>query len=112
MPNYKHKHFEALVLKILNHALLHDAYDNSLKFCSFTAVKVSNDRSHLQVFVDHYERKKIDSIVEKLNVAKGFFRTALAKSLKTHHVPIVEFVKDPAIDNFLNINKLLDNIKN
>lgn len=111
MASYQHKHLESQVLNILNYAIKNESYDESLKFCSFTAVKISADHSKANVFVDCFDRKKIDKMVEKLNIAKGFFRTQLARKLRIHHVPIVNFIKDQSIDNFLKINILLDNIK-
>ncbi|MDR1234704.1 MAG: 30S ribosome-binding factor RbfA [Mycoplasmataceae bacterium] len=110
MANYKHEHIESEILNLLNHTVKYDIYDESLKHCSFTAVKLSPDYSMATVFIDTYDRSKIDAMVDKLMIAKGVFRSHLAKNMNIRRIPDIKFVKDNTIDNSLKIDELLDKI--
>ncbi|MDR0739921.1 MAG: 30S ribosome-binding factor RbfA [Mycoplasmataceae bacterium] len=110
MPSFKHQHKESEILNILNHTIKHEIYDDNLKHCSFTAVKLLPDYSLAIISVDTYDRSKIDAMIEKLMIAKGVFRNQLAKNLNIRRIPNIKFVKDVTIDNSLKIDELLDKI--
>lgn len=110
MANYKHAHLESEILNLLNHTIKHKVYDEALKHCSFTSVKLSPDYSLAIVYVDTYDRSKIEEMVDKLMHAKGLFRDQLAHHMNIRKIPDVRFVSDTTIDNSLKIDKLLDKI--
>ncbi|MDR1991669.1 MAG: 30S ribosome-binding factor RbfA [Mycoplasmataceae bacterium] len=110
MPSYKHEHIESEILNVLNHTMKHEIYDESLKWCSFTSVKLNPDSSWATVYVDTYDRTKLDQIVNKLTIAKGTFRNQLAQNLNIRKIPDIKFVRDQTIDNSLKIDEILDKI--
>lgn len=109
--NFKTERLESQILRIFNQTLREEIYDEVIKLATFTAVKLSNDNSHVKAYVDTYDRKNIDHVVEKLNGAKGVFRTALAKNLTIRKAPEIIIVKDESIDQSLKIETILNNLK-
>lgn len=107
---YKHLQIESLILKILNNTLKYKITNDKLKNVSFTYVKLSGDNSFLDVYVDYWNRSKIDNIVKHLNDAKGIFRTAIANKSNLYKAPHITFYKDKTIDNYLKIEELLSKI--
>jgi ribosome-binding factor A len=77
----RHKQCESEILNILNHTLKYEVYDKDIKMVSFTYVKLTNDKSLVKIFVDFYDRTKIDALVKKLNNSKAVFRTALSQNM-------------------------------
>ncbi|MDR0985549.1 MAG: 30S ribosome-binding factor RbfA [Mycoplasmataceae bacterium] len=110
IKNHKLQHLESDILDCLNHTIKFDVYDETLKHCSLTAVKLAPDFSLLTVYVDTFDRSKINDMVDKLMIAKGFFKNGIAKGLNLRKVPDIKFVSDTTIDNSLKIDKILDNI--
>ncbi len=107
---YKHLQTESLMLNILNNTLKYEIIDEKLKNVSFTYVRLSGDNSFLDVYVDYWDRSKINNIVNKLNTAKGVFRTAIANKSNLYRAPQVVFHKDETIDNNLKIESILSKI--
>ena len=107
---YKHLQKESLMLNILNNTLKCEIIDDKLKNVSFTYVRLSGDNSFLDVYVDYWDRSKIESVVNWLNNAKGVFRTAVANKTNLYKAPQITFYKDATIDNSLKIEELLDKI--
>jgi ribosome-binding factor A len=103
----RHKQGESEILNILNHTLKYEVYDKDIKMVSFTYVKLTNDKSLVKVFVDFYNRDKIDALVKKLNNSKAVFRTALSQNMNVWKVPNILFEKDESIDRVIAIEKLL-----
>lgn len=108
---YKHQQNESLMLNILNHTLKYEIDNPALKNVSFTYVKLSNDKSHLSIYVDTYDRSKIQSMINQLNIAKGVFRTALATQTHFYKIPELHFLVDETIEQNLKINQILNKIK-
>ncbi len=109
--NFGHERLTSNILSILNNTLKNEIYDDLVKKASFTEVKLANDKSFAKVYVDSYDRTKIDLITKKVQAASGVFRTALARSLTTYKVPKLIFVVDPVAEQVNNIEKLLSSIK-
>jgi len=109
---HNHDRIEADILKIISRTLLEEIYDEELKKASFTGLNLSHDKSLVKVYVDTYDRKQINHLVDKLNEAKGVFRSAIAHKLSIRRVPQIIFVNDESIDNSLKIDSLLDKINN
>lgn len=109
--NFSTQRLESDILSIVNKTLLNEIYDQDIRKCSFTGVKLTNDNSYVTIYVDTYDRKQIDYFVKKLTDARGIFRTAIAKNTKTYKTPEVIFKKDESIDNTIKIEKILDNLK-
>ncbi|MDR0857116.1 MAG: 30S ribosome-binding factor RbfA [Mycoplasmataceae bacterium] len=103
----KNERIKSEILNILNNTLKYNLNNKDLKFVSFTYVKLTDDRSTVFVLVDTYDRSKIDSMVSKLNEAKGFFRKALAEHMNMKKVPTIIFEKDKVIDSTRKIDEIL-----
>ena len=109
---YRHSQNEALMLNILNNCLKFEINDPELrKNASFTYVQLSGDKSYLNVYVDTWDLKKMDHLIEELNKAKGVFRKALADNTNFYKVPHVQFYPDKSIQENIKIEELLNKIK-
>jgi ribosome-binding factor A len=75
------KQEENEILNILYHTLKYEIYDKDIKMCTFTYVSLSMDKSNANVYVDYFDRKKVDDLVKKLNYSKAVFRTELSKNM-------------------------------
>lgn len=105
----QHK-IENEILNILNHAIKFNSYDNELKLASFTYVKIDPKFTFAYIFVDTFNRSQISKIVNKLNEAKGYFKSELAKNLYIRKVPEIRFEPDQSIDRSIEIDKLFEKI--
>ena len=110
--NFKIERLESQILKIINETLSEEIYDETIKLATFTAVKLTNDNSQVKIYVDTYDRKNIQYVINKLNGARGIFRTALAKNLSIRRVPEIIIVKDESIDQSIKIESILGELKN
>lgn len=108
--NFHFQHIQSQILLILNETLRDEIYDEKIKLATFTATKLTNDYSYCTVYVDTFNRTKIDEIILVLNKAKGVFRTALAKKLTIRKVPQLIFINDCTIDQSKRINEIIDNL--
>lgn len=80
------------------------------KFIDINMVRLSKDKSYLDVYVSSLD-EDIDTIINILNNAKGMFRTLIAKNIKMFKVPEVRFHKDEGIEASIRINKLIEKIE-
>lgn len=108
--NHKHEKIESEILNNLNHALKNTVNDKLLKMACFTHVKLLDDFSKIIVSVDYYDSKKIDEVVDQLNVAKGIFRDQIAHNMTIRKVPEILFEKDLTIQNSIKIDEILTSI--
>ncbi len=108
--NFHFHHIQSQILLILNKTLRDEIYDEKIKLATFTATKLTSDYSYCTVYVDTFDRTKINEIVSVLNKAKGVFRTALAKKLTIRKVPQLIFINDCSIDQSKKINEIIDNL--
>lgn len=108
--NYNHDRIQQNILIILCNTLKEEIYDPVVKLASFTDLRLTNDYSEATVYVDTYDRKNIDKVVEALEKAKGVFKTSLANQLSIRKIPELKFIKDASIDASLEVEKLLDEI--
>ena len=108
--NFHFQHIQSQILLVFNETLRDEIYDEKIKLATFTATKLTNDYSYCTVYVDTFNRTKIDEIVLVLNKAKGVFRTALAKKLTIRKVPQLIFINDCTIDQSKRINEIIDNL--
>lgn len=110
--NYKHSQIESNIQNILNLTLRQIINNDVLKHVSITYVKMSKDGSHLSVYIDTYDRSKMDKIIKALETAKGVFRKELAMRMNKYKVPKVFFKPDITIEESFKIEQLLSKIKN
>lgn len=110
--NYHHDRIQQTMLIILCNTLKEEIYDPALKLATFTDIHLTNDYSQATVFVDTYDRKQIDHVVETCKKAQGVFKTALAKQLEIRKIPDLIFEKDASIDQSLEIEKIIQDLHN
>ena len=108
--NYHHDRIQQTMLIIMCNTLKEEVYDPIVKLATFTDLKLTNDYSQATIFVDTYDRKKIDQVVETCKKAQGVFKTALAKQLEIRKIPELIFEKDRSIDQSIEIEKLIKEI--
>lgn len=80
------------------------------KFIDINMVRLSKDKSYLDVYVSSLD-EDIDTVINILNNAKGMFRTLIAKNIKMFKVPEIRFHKDEGIEASIRINKLIEKIE-
>jgi ribosome-binding factor A len=81
----------------------------TIGFFTITEVVVSDDHSYAKVYVSFFD--KAESNLDKLNRAKGFVRSSLAKKLDTRRVPEVSFVLDDSFEKQKHFEEILENAK-
>lgn len=111
MAQYRREMLESEMKKIISHGFsqLKDPRIKD-KFLDINLVKLSKDKSYLDVYVSTLE-DNTENVVQILNKAKGFFRTLIAKNIKIFKVPEIRFHEDKGIQASIKINKLIDKIE-
>ena len=76
---------------------------------TITAVEVSPDLSHANVFFTHLAGvEQAAGAVEALQHTAGFLRTELAHRFKLYSVPQLHFCYDDSIESGMRVSKLID----
>jgi len=85
--------------------------DKAVKFVTITEVKITNDLSFAKVYFTSLDddRKKV---LDALNKASGFIRTALCDNVKIRKMPEIHFVYDESIDYGKKIENIIERINN
>lgn len=78
-------------------------------FITISAVKVSRDLGHANVYFTVFNQEPADTIVI-LNTAASYLRTALAKSLTLRTVPQLHFIYDESIEYGKRLSRLIDKV--
>ncbi|MDD2213600.1 MAG: 30S ribosome-binding factor RbfA [Oscillospiraceae bacterium] len=90
--------------------LQHEVRDPRIpQLTSITAVEVSGDLSHANVFISVMgteEEKR--ACFQALSRAQGFFRTEIGKRMRLRVVPELHFKEDDSIDHAFRLNRLID----
>lgn len=82
--------------------------DPRLGFTSITDVELSRDLSHAKVFFSVYGSDDEQAQTkESLLRAKGFIRSELGKRIRIRHIPELNFLYDPSIQQGARINEIL-----
>lgn len=76
-------------------------------FVTVSAVQVASDLSHAKVFVTAFNMEK-KPLLDILNAASGYLRTALARSMEFRTVPALHFIYDESIEYGKNLSRLID----
>lgn len=75
---------------------------------SVTDVEVSNDLSYARVYVSKLgSDREREAMLEALNKANGFIRSALSQRLKIRKVPELSFFLDNSLEYGAKIEKIL-----
>jgi ribosome-binding factor A len=85
--------------------------DPRIGFVSVTDVELSRDLRHAKIFVSIFGTpEERQQTMEGLSSATGFVRTELARRIKIHHTPHIEFRLDDSIERGSRVAQLLREI--
>jgi ribosome-binding factor A len=80
---------------------------------SVTGVTVTRDLRNAKIFLSLYgDKTKQNDVFEAIKNAKGFIRRELASMVRMRYIPELSFKLDDSIEYGIQINKLLDKVKN
>jgi ribosome-binding factor A len=81
--------------------------DPRLGMVSVTAVKVSRDLAHADVFVTTMEAEPAEAVAA-LNKASGMLRSLLAKNINLRSTPRLKFIFDESVERGRRLSALID----
>ena len=112
MAEHRLERLQETIKEEFGSILQRDLKDPRIGFVSVTDVEVSNDYSHVKIFVSilgDEEAKR--STMAGLESAKGFIRTELGQRIRMRHTPEVHLIADDSMERGSRIMKLLDEVK-
>ncbi len=107
----KIERYESLIKDIINNVLYYDINDKLAHYGNVTYVKLSNDLSYANIYLDCLHRENIDKLIIHMQKIKGVIKTKMAKQLNIYKVPELRFFPDNTLDYANNIEKLFKEIK-
>jgi ribosome-binding factor A len=113
MPQtHRIERINALIRTEISTLLLRETKDPRLSgFISVNAVETTPDLRYAKVMVSCVcDEEKKKAILEGLKHSAGFFRSILAKHLKTRRVPELHFVWDSSIERGSNLIAYMDKV--
>jgi len=112
MADHRNERLRELIKAEFGSILQRDLKDPRIGFVSVMDVEVSNDYSHVKIFVSIMgddEAKRVT--MEGLESAKGFIRTELGHRIRLRHTPEVHIIPDNSIEHGTHIFELLNEVK-
>ena len=83
------------------------------KFISVTKVDVSADLHFAKVYISIIGDEKEKKVtIEELEKAKGFISSKASKKVTLRYFPSLTFKLDDSVDKFMQIEKVLKDLKN
>ena len=79
---------------------------------SVTKVVLSRDIKIARIFLSIYSNQEgfdVNAIFNKIVDSRKTIKYKMGLQLKSKYVPEIEFIKDPSLDNYDHINRLLKN---
>jgi ribosome-binding factor A len=99
------------IQRSLSEIIRRDLKDPRLQFLTITAVEVSRDLSHANIFVSPLDPDGDPApILEALQSAAGFIRRQLGRSLTTRQTPQLHFSRDESIEEGSRMTNLIDSV--
>ncbi|WP_342266162.1 30S ribosome-binding factor RbfA [Spiroplasma endosymbiont of Villa modesta] len=113
MSIIKFEQQESFLKKEITNILKKESKNILFKDITITNVKITKDNSYATIYWTVYlENLDIKTISNALEKAKGFCRSALAKTSNKYKVPELRFKYDNTNTRVKNIEEILKNIKN
>lgn len=111
MADHRVERLQEFIKEELGSIIQRELKDPRVGFASITAVRVSNDKSHVKIFVSVLgdEQQKQDTMAG-LESARGFIRTEIGKRIRLRHTPDIHFVADNSLEEGARIISLLNQI--
>lgn len=110
MPNINHQRKETAFFKSVAEIVTEEITNSNISYTTVTGVKLSNDSSHLNVYVTFESNK--EKSMEALQRTSGFVRKRLAQSSNSRKVPEIHFKHDESFEQGKRIDDILEKIKN
>ena len=109
MNNINRKKIEKKILNAISEIICNEV-TNNMSLPTITEVELSNDMSHLKVYLSFmsFPKQSLDS----LNKAKKFIRCRLIQDVNLRKAPSLHFVIDTTWENGRKIDLILNKIKN
>lgn len=111
VSNIKILRYESTIKKIITNTILVDIYNPLIKLATIVDVKLTNDKSLVKIYISCYDKNIIEKVLNDINGASGYFRTALAKELNWRKAPQVLFIKDDTQEKFDEVQSVIDSWK-
>ncbi len=102
----KIQRYESLIKNIINNCLNYEIKDKIASHATVTYVKLSNDLSFANVYIDCLYDNSAPKIIDHLNKIKGFIKHRLTDYMNTYKVPELRF----SVDESLRYAQKIENI--
>jgi ribosome-binding factor A len=113
MAEHRLERLRELIKAEFGQILQRDIKDPRIGFVSVTDVEVSNDCSHVKIFVSILgDDAAKHATMEGLESAKGFIRTELGQRIRLRYTPEIHIIADDSMERGSRIIQLLDKVKN
>lgn len=86
-----------------------EAHDPRIGFVTVTDVELSSDLRYAQIFLDIFDDKQVEEVLQVFRKDRGFFRSELAKRLNLRYTPELKFSLDETTRRARRIERLLRN---
>lgn len=96
---------KAIISKNIKEICEYELTNEKIGFFTITDVVVSDDHSYAKVYVSFLTNQKEG--IDRLNRAKGYVRTSLAKKIDTRRVPEITFVLDDSYEKQKHFEEVL-----
>ncbi len=96
---------KAIISKNIKEICEYELTNEKIGFFTITDVVVSDDHSYAKVYVSFLTNQKEG--IDRLNRAKGYVRSSLAKKIDTRRVPEISFVLDDSYEKQKRFEEVL-----
>ncbi len=111
MNNERTRRVGEQVKRALGELIQRELRDPRLGWVTITAVKVTPDFSHANVYFTLFgEDSSVENTLKALEHSAGFLRSKLSKSLKLRTVPLLHFKHDESVERGSHMESLIDQV--
>jgi ribosome-binding factor A len=111
MAEHRIERLRELIKAEFGQMLQRDLKDPRIGFVSVTDAEVSNDCSHVKLFVSILgDEAAKQASMEGLESAKGFIRTELGKRIRMRYTPEIHLIADNSLEKGYRIMQLLNEV--
>jgi len=112
MAEHRVERLRELIKHEFGDILQRELKDPRIGFVSVTDVEISNDYSHVNVYVSVLgDDAAKAAAIAGLESAKGFIRTELGRRIRLRHTPELHIAVDNSIERGSRIMELLEEVK-
>jgi len=111
MQKNRKANYDHLIQHKLADILFRESKDPRFKRVTISHVEVKKGVTFAKVYVSVFPTTEVESLIESLNRAAGFFSSRLGMALKTRNTPKLLFVYDKGFDYSVEIEALIQKAK-